>query len=134
MNVLGISGLTIGGAGTWALVILGIIAITIWWVRGMADRKRADIAGNDSEEAAIDAQWKRFQGEIDRLLKRINQLEDRVEHLESELDESREREAAAVADLTKLRAIHSGQGQVRQEAAVLVAAERIVDEKRSANG
>jgi len=129
-NVLGISGLTIGSAGIWTLVAM-VGGIIVWWIRGMPDRKRADIAGRDSDEAAIAAQWERFQKEIGRLVDRINHLEDRVKTLESEVDDCREREAVAVSELTKLRAIMAGQGQTRQEAAVLVSAERIVEQKRA---
>lgn len=134
MNVLGISGLTVGGAGIWALVILAVGTILAWWVRGIPERKRAEIAGADSEEAVVAAQWARFQKEIDRLLRRVEQLEGRVNTLEGERDQLRQERDAAVSELIKLRAANAGQGQVRQEAAVLVAAERIVDEKQRATG
>lgn len=127
-----VNGFTWTAAGVWTLVVTVLGGALVAWIKGMPDRKKADVTDKQSEEAAIAAQWVRFQGEIDRLLARIGKLENRVDQLETELDESRAREAAAVSELAKLRAVNAGQGQVRQEAAVMVAAERVVEQKRAA--
>jgi septal ring factor EnvC (AmiA/AmiB activator) len=130
-DILGIPGLTLGAAGIWLALITYVGRVAIRWIMGMPDRRRAEIAGHESQEDAIDAQWKRFQGEIDRLLKRVEQLEGRVKQLEGENNTIREERDTAVSELIKLRAVNAGQGQTRQEAAVLVSAERIVEQKRA---
>lgn len=134
---LGIGGLSVGAAGTWALAIVGFFSLVAWWIRGMPERRRAETEHFAGSEAATAAQWARFQGEINRLLERVKTLENRVEHLEQELEETRASEAQARRDeadararLIHLEAVQAGLGQARMEGARTAAAERIIDDAR----
>lgn len=128
-NLLGISGLTTGALGIWVgvgIAVVGILGrIIIKWVSGMADRKRADNEAVPLMSAANEVLMTRMVAEVERLSARVEKLEVRVDELEeSERILIRERDAA-LADNARLRAVNTGQGEVRQQVAAIVAADRL---------
>lgn len=120
-NLFGIMGLTPGGLGIWVLVF----GLAAWWVRGMADRRRACNEGVGVESAATKALFDQLQAEIERLTKRVEKQDERIAALEHEVHEERIARAKAEAEILRLKAINDVQGEVRQRAAQVVAAERI---------
>jgi len=129
-HLLGIMGLTPGGLGIWVLVF----GLAAWWVRGMADRRRAANEGVGVESAATKALFDQLQAEIERLTKRIERQDERIAALEAEVRECEHARAVAEAEVLKLRAVNAVQGEVRQRAAQVVAADRMegkVNEQRS---
>lgn len=120
-NLFGIMGLTPGGLGIWVLVF----GLAAWWVRGMADRRRACNEGVGVESAATKALFDQLQAEIERLTKRVEKQDERIAALEHEVHEERIARAKAEAEILRLKAINDVQGEVRQRAAQIVAAERI---------
>lgn len=120
-NLFGIMGLTPGGLGIWVLVF----GLAAWWVRGMADRRRARNEGVGVESAATKALFDQLQAEIERLTKRVEKQDERIAALEHEVHEERIARAKAEAEILRLKAINDVQGEVRQRAAQVVAAERI---------
>jgi hypothetical protein len=115
-DVLGIAGLTPGGLGIWVLVG-GLVA---WWIRGMADRRRASNEGVTAESKASEAQFMRLEREIGRML-------GRIEALEKGLAECEHRHAVAEAEVFRLRAMNDARGEIRQRAQEVVAADRAND-------
>lgn len=120
-NLFGIMGLTPGGLGIWVLVF----GLAAWWVRGMADRRRAANEGVGVESAATKVLFDQLQAEIERLTKRIEKQDERIAALEIEVHEERIARAKAEAEILRLNAFNAVQGEVRQRAAQVVAAERI---------
>ena len=119
--------------GVWAIFALALIAgvarVVLKWVGGMPDRKRADNEAVTVESAANDVLMKRMLAELQRMSVRIEKLEVRVDELEeSERGLIAERDAA-LAENARLRAVNQGQGEVRQQVAAIVAADRL--EKRA---
>jgi hypothetical protein len=128
-HILGIAGMTPGGVGIWALVILALIGgsyrLGVKWVGGMPDRKRAENEAIPAASTANEAIMTRMVAEMERMGKRIEKLELRVDELEeSERGLIGERDAA-LAENARLRAIHQGQGEARAHAAAIVAVDRL---------
>jgi hypothetical protein len=116
-----------------------IAAIKMRPANKRADNDAARIRQQDaaSAEHVTAAQWERFQGEITRLAERVKALEGKVDELEGELSASHEREQAAIAraitaeaENARLNAILLARGQMRQEAAGIVAIERVEDARK----
>jgi hypothetical protein len=74
--------------------------------------------------AAMDQDWQRFEREINRLVERLTQAEDRASGAEQRARECEEREGALKARVFALEAYQAQEGQMRQDAAMIVAAER----------
>lgn len=127
-HFLGISGLTIGGAGIWA--IFG--SIVAYWIKGMADRRRARNEGVTVETAATDALIKNLTAEIERMQHRMAGYEKRICALEKEVRDGHDREGALRAENLRLEAVNLGRGEIRQRAAQIAAADRA--EQREAMG
>ena len=123
-HIFGIMGLTPGGLGIWVLVF----GLAAWWVRGMADRRRAANEGLGIESAATKALFEQLQAEIERLTKRIERQDERIAALEAEVRDCEHARAVAEAEVLRLRAINDVQGEARQRAQQVVAAERLVGE------
>lgn len=89
-------------------------------VARLTERKVAEdgIAGN---------QWKRFQDEIERLAKRVEVLEGRCRELQHEVEECHRERAEERAGRLAAEAQLVGRGNAQQEAAGIVAAERLAD-------
>ncbi len=120
-DLFGIEGLTPGGAGIW----VGLVGICIWWIRGMAERRRAANEGLSVGAAAMDALVKHLTAEVERLgtlvtiqSGRITELEHKLLHTEGEV--------------VRLKAASAGFGDAREHAALIVAAEKL--DKKGAQG
>jgi len=86
-SLFGITGLTVGGVGIWALVLLGLIAAFRSWVVGMPDRRRAENEGESADDRATEEaratlfeqmrkQMALMEAKIERLEKRVDELEE----------------------------------------------------------
>lgn len=95
---------------------LAFAVVFIWYIRNKL-----------ANETITDAQWKRLQGEIKRLDERIVILETEVETCHAERDEAR-------GEAIKWKAIAEGIGENRQEAAALLATERLAEDQRKKGG
>lgn len=124
-NLFGIPGLTIGGLGIWGIFLLIVGGIAVWWVRGMPERKRASNEAVPVESAAMNVLFRNMQAEIKRMGAKVDKLEKRVSDLETEKRAVVKERDAALAENARLRAVNDGQGQMRAEAAAIVAVDRL---------
>ena len=120
-HLFGIMGLTPGGLGIWAIAA-GLFA---WYIRGMADRKRAGNEGLTAESMAADVLFKQLQSEIDRLTARISRQDARIDELDRLVRECEHQRIALENENAQLRAAAMLEGRVRQESAKVVAADRM---------
>lgn len=77
--------------------------------------------------AAQDKDWSRFQREINRLVKRCETAEEQAQEAMDGFRACEEREIGLKGRVAELEAVNRGRGQVANEAATLLAAERIVE-------
>lgn len=77
--------------------------------------------------AAIDKDWARFEREINRLVKRLEEAESVGERARKGQMECEERELALKARVTMLEAVNDARGEIRQRAAQVVAADRATE-------
>lgn len=75
--------------------------------------------------AAIDKDWARFEREISRLVRRVEQAEDEATEAKKATQECERREIVALARIAKLEAINEGRGEIRQRAQEVVSADRL---------
>ncbi|MFA6031807.1 MAG: hypothetical protein WC889_02770 [Myxococcota bacterium] len=125
---MGISGLTIAGAGIWA--IFG--TLVAWWIKGMADRRRARNEGVTVESAANKVLIDNLTAEIRRMQARLEEQDKRITALEGEKRDRLDRESVLRADNIRLEAIIQSRGEVRQRAAQVVAADRAAEHREAA--
>lgn len=95
------------------------------WLAHKRLSPKSTAEARDITAAAIDKDWSRFQREINRLVKRCEAAEASAEKVLGELHKCEEREIRLKADILRLEAIAIGQGEARQHAAAIVAAERL---------
>lgn len=85
----------------------------------------------DKREAAVDAGFDRLDKGTDKLFARmqeqIDSLTTRLERIEAELEHCREERLRDQEELARLRGLVHGMGEVREAAAVIVAADRAGD-------
>lgn len=112
-DVLGIHGLTPGGLGIWGLIGL----IIIWWIRGMAERRRAANEGTTANTAATALLIKHLTEEVERLGKLVTGQAERITELEHKLIHTE-------GEVIRLKAASAGLGDAAQHAALIVAAEK----------
>lgn len=86
-NLFGVTGLTPGGLGIWVLVF----GLAAWWVRGMADRRRAANEGVTVESTAASQLIAHLQAEIGRLSSRLDLVEQDLRDSRSEVSRLRHR-------------------------------------------
>lgn len=101
-------------AGLWALVLVNAVALYRAWPNIMA---RINERHRD-REAEKSGDWSRLRAEIKR-------LDERCDHLQTAVDECREREADWMHRAIASEAAHLGEGEARQEASRIVAVERL---------
>lgn len=111
-DVLGIRGLTPGGLGIWGLIGL----IIIWWIRGMAERRRAANEGTTASAAATAILIKHLTEEVERLGKLVSSQSSRITELEHKLLHTE-------GEVVRLKAASAGIGDAREHAALIVAAQ-----------
>lgn len=91
------------------------------WLGGRVDKREA------AADAGMEKLIKHLQDQIDRQAGEMNRLVDRVASVERDLAECREKHAEAQAEVMKLQAKIQGLGDARQQAAAIVASERVMD-------
>lgn len=106
-----------GSAGAGYFLIKFIIEQII----GRLDKREAAVAASSEQ---LDERTYKL---IDKLEERLNALTARLDQVEHELTECRAQHAVCEAELAKLRAIVQGFGDAKQQAANIVAAERLQD-------
>lgn len=114
--------------GTATGVSLGLVlAMVRWAATFLASR-------HDAREAHLDASHDKLiealEGQIDSLSKRFDKAMERIDRVEGELVECRKRHAEAEAELKGLQAIVTAQGSMRQEAQVMIAADKMARKGR----
>lgn len=118
---LGISGPAAATAGIWTLVGL----ILAYWVKGMADRRRASNEGVSVEAAATKILIDNLTAEISRMRAQINDQDARITALEAEKRAGLDREGVLRAENIRLESIIQSRGEVRQRVQQIVAADRV---------
>jgi septal ring factor EnvC (AmiA/AmiB activator) len=127
--------------GVWTLVVVAISSALVAYIRSRPslfeqDNERVrDAATADSErrrDAAAEKanDFQRLREEVDRLSKRVEVLEDKVEECEKDRDDWRNRAVTAEAELIRLQAYEYGTGEARQAAQRIVSTERTEDGKK----
>ena len=112
--------------GVWTLVVLALIA----WLRSRPslveklNERRRDAA---SERAG---DFDRLRSEVTRLSERLETLEKKVKECEDDREEWRKRALVAEAELIKQEAYFQGSGNARQDAQLIVSAERKDGDKK----
>lgn len=97
-HVFGIEGLTVGGAGVWALVLMGIIAGIRQWILGIADRKRAENEGVAIKESAEE----KARGQLfDQMIKTTDRLQEEVTVLRARVAELEKIEREHLKEINK---------------------------------
>lgn len=97
-HLFGIEGLTIGGAGVWALVLMGLIAALRQWILGQPDRKRADNEGMAIKESAED----KARGQLfDQMIRTTDRLQDEVTALRARVAELERVEREHLMEINK---------------------------------
>lgn len=132
-NLFGIEGLTIGGLGVWCTLLTLLAGTVVWWIRGIPERKRADNEAIPVESEAMNVLFKNMQAEIRRMGLKVDRLERRVGILEQENRALVRERDEALARVARLEAVNQGQGQMRAEAATIIAADRL-EERQSGAG
>ena len=110
-------------SAAWAFVCINAVALFKMWPAIMArinERKRDAHVEKSSD-------WQRLRDEIKRLDARIDALLGRCDELQHEVDACRQREHEWMRRAIAAEAFQLGQGEARQDAANIVAVERIVD-------
>ena len=98
-----------------------IVKFLFEWAGGRVDkREAASIATAERLDAATYKLIQTLEG-------RLNEQDARLNRVEGELIQCRAQHAQCELELGRLRAIVQGLGDVRQTAATIVAAERVVD-------
>ncbi|RIV79588.1 hypothetical protein [Pelagerythrobacter aerophilus] len=71
-----------------------------------------------------------LQGQVTALLEREKHREERLRVVEDELAECKRRHAESDAEVHRLKAIMQGRGEMRERAAVIVAAEKLEERRQ----
>jgi hypothetical protein len=109
--------------GVWALVCLAAVALFKSWphIMGRFNERLRDTAAEKAGD------WDRIRSERDVAREERDLVRDRWAECQAELNAER-------AAHMKLKAYHDGIGEARQDAARIVAAERLLDAAKKANG
>lgn len=122
-KAFGIMGLTPGAIGIWVLVF----GLAAWWVRGMADRRRAhnegESADSEAERKARAELFGQMQEQLKTLIAEVREVKAENAALKKRIDELEARERDHLSELIEHRAARQLDGRVREEAAKAVAAE-----------
>jgi hypothetical protein len=117
-------------AGVWAIFLAVVVAIFKGWpaIMGRLNERKRDAAAAEAED------WHRLRAEIDRLHASIANRERLLAESDDEKDELRREKFEWMTRAVTAEATLLGLGQSKQEAAKIVAAERIVeDAKKNGN-
>lgn len=105
-----------------AAVIIAAVKISPAWVARMNERAR-DKAQERNED------WNRLREEIGRLAKRVGTLEETCDMLSRKVRECEAREISWMRRAIQAEAALMGQGEAKQEAARIVAVDRLMDKE-----
>lgn len=109
------------GAGAGGAMTVYLLKIILEWISGRVDKR----------EAAVEASFDRLDKGTDKLIQRMQEqlqsLTTRLERVEAELVHCRDERARDQEELARLRGLVHGMGEAREQAAVIVAAERAGD-------
>jgi hypothetical protein len=95
------------------------------WLTHVRLGPKSKAEARDITAAAIDKDWTRFQREIGRLVKRVEHAEDAAKKaLEGQRD-CEEREVRLRGRVIELETVLQARGEMRQRAALIVAAEKL---------
>lgn len=117
-----------GGLGVGASAGVGYFMIRWFfeWMGGRLDKREERV--DAGMKALLDALQKR----VEATEKRLALTEDRLAKTEQELRDCERKHAVSDAEITRLKAILQGQGEIRQLAAGAVAADRIDTMRKAA--
>jgi hypothetical protein len=103
-------------AAAWTFVLMTAVALFKAWpsIMGRFNERSRDV------DSAKGRDWDRLRAEIVR-------LDERCDHLQTEVDACREREGVWMARAIAAEAYQLGKGQARQDAQVIVSTERQID-------
>lgn len=113
--------LTSAAPPAYALLLgCAVLAVRFWpvWKQRLTEARTAD-------DAIVGNQWKRFQDEIERLIHRVGDLEGKCDRLEQSEENCRSELADAKRRIAELEGYEVGRGKADQEAAGIIAAERL---------
>lgn len=108
-------------AGTGAGAGFFVIKWFFEWASGRVDKREA---AAEKVSELNDATTRRL---IDKLEERLDSLTARLDHVEGELVQCRAQHATCEAELARLKGIIQGFGDAKQQAASIIAAERVQD-------
>lgn len=110
-------------SAAWAFVCINAVALFKAWpaIMERLNERRRDAHSEKS------ADWERLRGEI-------NRLDGRCDHLQREVDECHRERAEWMTRAISAEAYQLGQGEARQEAANILAAERIAEANKKEPG
>lgn len=128
----------LGGLGGLALMVKSVLENRRLWPKSKAEAENITAAARDKD-------WARFQREIGRLVRQGKISDDRAERAERRAEAAHEKAEEAIEGfracedrevhlkgrVAELEAINRGRGQVAQEAATMLAAERIVERQQA---
>ena len=86
MSMFGVPGMTTGAVTIITMMLGGVL---VWFIRGMADRRRADNENVTTLSGAHDVLFKNMQTEIARLSKLVTELSAELNVVKKELSEER---------------------------------------------
>lgn len=104
----------VGRASAWVMV----------FITGRHDAREKHL------DASHDKLVKRLETQIDSLSERFDKAVERIDQVEGELVECRRKHAESEAELKGLKVIIASRGSMRQEAQVLIAADKIAQKGR----
>jgi hypothetical protein len=122
LDRLAVSQLFSTSSAAWAAVLILALFVARLWSGAPAilDKWLAWRAAKAAERTAY---W-------DRLLKEISRLDERCDHLQSEVDECRKREGEWMQRAIAAEAFQLGEGEALQKAQRIVSAERQKDQPK----
>jgi hypothetical protein len=117
-------------SAAWTLVLMAAVALFKAWpaIMGRFNERRRDNATEKAED------WHRLRAEIDRKDARIANLEKVLSDTDDENSELRKVNINLLARAVTAESALQGIGHARQEAAAIVAAERLTEKKPEGNG
>jgi hypothetical protein len=107
----------------WFIPLCGLVSAALVAAINMRPTNKT------ADEAIAAGQYQRLQAWADKMEERCNLSEKRIDALEEEVSTCHRERDEAFADALKWKAIAEGVGQNRQEAATLLATERLAEQK-----
>ncbi|PHQ63171.1 MAG: hypothetical protein COC10_07655 [Sphingobium sp.] len=95
----------------------------ILWITGITERRAV---ANDAQRAELDQSWKAYRTVLEE---RLGRQDERIERLETEVEECHASKRDTEAQLARLQAYVDGEGQARQAGAAAAAYDRMIDRR-----